>query len=650
MFFPERMQKADLVILKNEVEAVSKEVVKFGDFEMIEIGPDKLKDCLLNKTFCEAELSKYVEYDRRINFLLTYFENFFPKFLSESSEGEEDILNADQIEQSVKEIETEINQYNQQAETLKLRKIQIEIKIRQINYFSNMNLDLSKFKDLRYFYTGFGTVPLNSYDGFLTALSTLPSEVHHLGDIGDDALVFFALPRSMKDKMDNILKSVFYREYGISYDLEKNAKSKLVAYAFDLSAAQDEEIWQERNFQKTKHKTVSIMGKMKKSVLYHISMSNLKGEMASTQKIMLLSGWVPSASITKLKRVVEKITENRCVFMNEKASVVMEKEGLVPPTKFSNPWFLKPFEALVGTFGMPNYREIDPTPFAAIAYVLMYGAMFGDVGHGIVLALLGLLILSIKKMKPMHSLAAVIFYIGLSSVLFGFLYGEIFGKEEIFKPLWMSPAHHIMDILMIAVAFGAAMISIGILLSIINSILERNYGRLFFSPNGLAGLAFYWSLLYGAYGIINNVSVPSFIWWIPVGAGILIALEKMLEGLLFPQHGEHAEPVNPVLGFVELFEAVISFLSNTVSFMRVGAFALNHGALMSVVFLIASGMKDPITQWIAILIGNIFVIGVEGFIVGIQALRLEYYEFFVKFFRANGRAFEGVGINKENAL
>jgi V/A-type H+-transporting ATPase subunit I len=103
-----------------------------------------------------------------------------------------------------------------------------------------------------------------------------------------------------------------------------------------------------------------------------------------------------------------------------------------------------------------------------------------------------------------------------------------------------------------------------------------------------------------------------------------------------------------IVGVVEVFEASVSFLSNTMSFMRIGAFALNHAALMGVVFILAGSPKgNPVGHWIALLIGNIFVIVLEGLIVGIQALRLEFYEFFVKFFRADGRPFEGLDIYKQ---
>ena len=130
--------------------------------------------------------------------------------------------------------------------------------------------------------------------------------------------------------------------------------------------------------------------------------------------------------------------------------------------------------------------------------------------------------------------------------------------------------------------------------------------------------------------------------YIPVFFLVIIALEKPLERLFFKKnHGDEEESINPIMILIEVVEAVLTFLTNTISFMRVGAFALNHEALMSAVFIISSMFKGPVSQWLVILFGNLFVIVFEGFTVGIQALRLENYEFFMKFFRGGGKAFEG---------
>lgn len=645
MFLSQRMKKIDLIIVKKYAEAVSKEIVKFGDFQIIEIDAVKVKQYMLSKTSADEFSSKLIELDRRANFLSSVVEPVFFK-LEEHQKTETngfELLDEYDIEKNIKSIESELTKFNQEMEELKRRQSDISIKIRRSNFFSAFNMDLKSMKDMSYFMVGFGIVPKTSMEGFTSAMSTMPSLIQKIDDIGNDILLFFAAPRPVKEKVDSILKNVYFRDYGLPHDVDKNALTALLRYAFDLSFTHDEEIWLEKKYHQFILKTQSVLTNLKKNIQYYLSIAKLKGEMAGSGSAWLFSGWIPSALVEKLKKEVERISENKCVFLEKTASEAMEKEGLTPPTKFSNPPFLRPFESLVSMFGYPNYREIDPTPIAALAYVILYGAMFGDVGQGAVLAVLGFLATRIKKLKSMRSLAYVILYVGLSSMLFGFLYGSIFGREDIMHAIWMEPMKNIMPILLISIAFGVGMITLAIVISMINSLLEKNYGRLLFSPNGLAGLALYWSGLYIVYFWMSKLPFTPWIWIVVAVCIFLIAFEKRLE-MLFHK-GEHHEKPNMIIGIVEVFEAGISFLSNTMSFMRVGAFALNHAALMGVVFILADN-PNPVVHWIALLIGNIFVIVLEGLIVGIQALRLEFYEFFVKFFRADGRAFEGLDIYK----
>lgn len=654
MFLSKRMKKVDVLILTKDAEKVSKEVVKFGDFQIIEIAADKAKKYLLKKNPPNTMGSKYLEYERRVNFLSSTFENYLADLDSGNltEKNEQLILNEKDLDSIVKEIETELNTYNQEREDVSTRKLDIEIKLKRTNIFSHLDIPWKKLEKLSYFTVGFGVVPTTSYNAFQSAMSGITSYIHHIDDIDSDKLLIYVAPKSCKDKIEPILKNVYFKDYGLPYDLTENRKNAVLHYAFDLLAIHDEEIWLDKRLNDLTQKYLPILKLLKRSVQYYIAMDKLHNEMASTQRVALFSGWVPVDRVETIKKVVETVTTNHCVMVEQSAVDAMNQEGLTPPTKFNNPGILKPFESLVETFGIPNYREIDPTPIAAFAYVLMYGAMFGDVGHGIVLALLGLLLSNIKAFKSVKNLTTIMAYIGVSSALFGVLYGEIFGKETPFHPIWMRPLDHIMDILMIAVVFGIVMISLSILLSIINSFLEKNPGRLLFSPNGVAGLLFYWGVLGLAFCSISKISFPVYLWAIPIGAVLIIAMEKTLERLFFHHGGHHEDEEKPslFLGFIEAFESIIGFLSNTISFMRVGAFALNHGALMGVVFILADMGKGggPVAEWLILLVGNMFVIGFEGFIVSIQVMRLEYYEFFVKFFRANGKSFDGVGIYKIN--
>jgi V/A-type H+-transporting ATPase subunit I len=265
--------------------------------------------------------------------------------------------------------------------------------------------------------------------------------------------------------------------------------------------------------------------------------------------------------------------------------------------------------------------------------------MFGDVGQGLALIIGGALLYKIKKMN----IAAVISIAGIFSTIFGFLYGSVFGFEDWIQPIWLSPRENVMTVLYTAVGFGTFLIILAMIINIINSIRAKDWGRALFDTNGIAGLLFYAALIVSVVLIFTGRTLPGAIvlvifFGIPL---LLIFFKEPLTHLIekktriFPEH----KAMFFVESSFELFEVLLSYITNTISFLRVGAFALSHAAMMGVVMLLA-GAESGNPNMIAIIIGNIFVAGMEGLIVGIQVLRLEYYEMFSRFYKGSGKEFK----------
>jgi V/A-type H+/Na+-transporting ATPase subunit I len=288
----------------------------------------------------------------------------------------------------------------------------------------------------------------------------------------------------------------------------------------------------------------------------------------------------------------------------------------------------------------------------AFTFPLVFGLMFGDVGHGLLLLLAGLLLASgrIKALRSAAGFGAVLALCGVAAMVFGVLYGSIFGFEGVFAAVWFRPLERITDILLFAVVSGAVLISGGMLYNIINAALRRRWGYLFFNPNGVSGLLFYWSLLgmaAHAFGAPNPI--PGNIWAVlAVISGIGLTFAEFWENLV-----ENRQPLieeHPgtyiIMALFELFETLISLFSNTLSYVRMGAFAVAHGALSMVVLIIAAAVGAPggAGYWIVVVLGSLFIIGFEGLIVGIQTLRLEYYELFSKFFSGGGTPYQPLSL------
>lgn len=300
----------------------------------------------------------------------------------------------------------------------------------------------------------------------------------------------------------------------------------------------------------------------------------------------------------------------------------------------------------VEMYGLPAYNEMDPTLFVALTYTLMFGIMFGDVGQGACLLIGGVLLYKLKNLR----LAGIVGVAGIWSVIFGFLYGSVFGFEELLPAIWMKPMDNIMSTLMMAIGFGAVLILIAMILNMVNAIRAKEYGRLLFHQSGLAGLVCYGFVVLCALLFITGHGLPAtIIIGIAVGVPLVAILLKEPLTHLVEHHSRIFPEGSKVMFFVEAlvegFDVVLSYATNTISFVRVGAFALSHAGMMGVVMTLA-GMEKGNPNWIVIVLGNLLVAGLEGLVVGIQVLRLEYYEMFSRFYTGNGKPF--ISFNKRN--
>jgi V/A-type H+-transporting ATPase subunit I len=269
--------------------------------------------------------------------------------------------------------------------------------------------------------------------------------------------------------------------------------------------------------------------------------------------------------------------------------------------------------------------------------------MFGDIGQGLLLSLVGFIAYKLKGMK----LGEVGMRIGIASALFGIVYGSFFGNEEIFTPMFHTlDPDSTMPLLGVAIGTGVALIIISILFNIVLNLKKKHWGELFFSQNGVAGLVFYVAILLLVVQMLLGVNLPvggTFYTIIFIAIPVLLIffkepLEHKIDGeKLFP-HGFGGFFTE---SFFELFEVMLTFIANTMSFLRVGGFVLSHAGMMLVVYTLAE-MVGGFGYWIVIVFGNIFVMVLEGMIVGIQVLRLEFYEMFSRYYEGKGKPFQTI--------
>lgn len=357
----------------------------------------------------------------------------------------------------------------------------------------------------------------------------------------------------------------------------------------------------------------------------------------------ILCGWMAEDDIEKF---INEIKDDDKVF------VVVEDDHDTyfgePPTKLENPKIFRPFEMFIQMYGLPSHDEFDPTVFVGLTYSFIFGVMFGDVGQGLLLLIGGGLIYYFKKAP----LAGIISTAGIFSTIFGFMFGSIFGFENVIKPLWLRPIDHMTTlpfigklntVFIVAVAFGMGVILVAMILHIVNAVRSHDMENIWFDANGVAGFVFYASVVVTIVLFMTGHKTPGgIVMAVMFGIPLLLILFKEPITRKIQKRADAMEEsagMFLVQGFFELFETLLSYFSNTLSFVRIGAFAVSHAAIMEVVLILA-GAESGSPNWVVIVLGNLFVCGFEGLIVGIQVLRLEYYEMFSRFYKGSGRAFD----------
>ena len=323
--------------------------------------------------------------------------------------------------------------------------------------------------------------------------------------------------------------------------------------------------------------------------------------------------------------------------------------GVAPPTKIHNLGIFRPFEMFVKMYGVPNYHEFDPTWFVALTYSLLFGVMFGDVGQGAFLALGGYFLYKKKGMD----LGGIVALAGVSSAFFGFMYGSVFGFEGIIDAMWLHPMTamtnlpfigSINTVFVVSVAFGMFLILTTLVFNIMIEIKTSESKAVIFDRNGIAGLVFYAALVLCIVLFMTGNTLPAGIilalfFGLPL---LMMAFKEPIMAKIEQKAEEESEGIAmlAIQAFFEVFEILLSYFSNTLSFVRVGAFAVSHAAMMQVVLMLAGATEGGDINWIIIVLGNLFVVGLEGLVVGIQVLRLEFYEIFSHFYKGDGKPFE----------
>ena len=549
------------------------------------------------------------------------------------------------------EVNTKVREYEAKRKALMEESEEISESLRQLAHFRQLPYDLSKILAFRHISFRFGKIPKEFYGKFQAyiydSMDTIFYECQE-----DERYVWgvYFVSRSMANKVDSIFSLFHFERIYVPDKFKEITPGEAYEELKGKLAAKEEEISSiNEAIQELIDKNAGVLVTTNEKLdrlSYNFDVRKKAAcKVSGGKNSFILCGWMPHREV---KLLMNDIKNDDKVFLFAEKDSVNDASRI--PTKLKNPKLFRPYEMYTEMYGLPAYNEIDPTIFIALTYSFIFGAMYGDLGQGLCLLIAGFLLYKIKHIR----LAGIIACAGVFSSIFGVLFGSVFGFEDIINAVWLHPKDSMMTLPFIgklntvfvyAIGFGMFLILFCMVINVRNAIVSKNKEEEFFSKDALAGIVFYGSLIVVLLLFVTGHAVPAgwvlgLLFGVPL---ILMFFKEPLTGLLERKKEKLIEGsmgMFLVQGFFELFEVLLSYFSNTLSFVRIGAFAVSHAAMMQVVLMLAGAENGGSPNMAVIVVGNLFVMGLEGLIVGIQVLRLEYYEMFSRFYRGTGRPFK----------
>ena len=530
--------------------------------------------------------------------------------------------------------------------------------------FANLKVSYSDLESLSFLTLRIGKIDPEKIDDLRARLGSRGIIVK-LGD--DDSRILAASSKKARFALDGELKEAGFTELQVPKDFKGIPDEVLLTLErnkTEAAAALEEIQTERRNFAET-HK--DELYRLLQIYSIGSQIYSVENSLESTEFVYRITGWIPAFLIRKVMKDLDELTQSRAgireFLPTEVPSVISGQEKV--PVQVKHGKIVSNFERMIFSYGSPLYGTIDPTPFVALFFTVLFGIMFGDAGQGLCFLIIGILC-CLKKIKisGWEKFGGIFCCIGISSTIMGLLTGEFFANETLLRPfaLWVTglfgtphaPILHMMPssdpasitrmfaFFGFTISIGFIINSCGLIINIINQFSLRRIGKALFGKTGISGAVFFWYVIIFAVRVALFKHAPAAYDWVIISVSLfLTACSEIFQRLVdgerpILENGLFSAVIGAV---VEIIEVISSYLSNTVSFVRVGAFALAHAVLGYIIHTFV--VLAPGAGGIAVaILGNAIVVVLEGMIVAIQVVRLQYYEFFSKFFSETGREFK----------
>ena len=634
------MKKFQILGLKSDVDLITEEIMKNSQMEL-------LKNEKYNTRFKNDQIeNSYKSYFNRLNKIMDSLK--LDKKIKEFNFDQLNKLSLEELEDFIMPIQKKIKKLERITNKLDVEEERLNNLIKHVYVMRNIDIELQSLKTLSYVTLVFGSLSQERYKRLIENVTEVPVLVLKVNEDQERVWFFTFAKKDYEQKALDILNSVNFNRIELPDRVTEEPKDILSQSKHRLDKIKIIRAQIELEFKKLKHRyQEQLLEYYKQSLIFNRITDVNNSFYGKSDYFFITTGWISEENEKEFKKLISN-KYSQVLYSSQEVEDAEEED---PPTIIENPKWIKSFSSLVKLYGLPKYGEIDPSVFFALSYILLFGIMFGDLGQGLVLVLLGFAIYKNKiKFIKNQDISYILISLGSSSMLFGTFYGSLFGMEDLIPALVIRPMDNIMFWLGFTVMIGIFLLITSMIFNLFNSFKNKDYAEALFSDSGLSGLILYLFMLSNLafYGLQNRLLIPvSITAVIVISLLLLIFFKEPLGNLLIGKKFSIDKKISEYLleSIFELFDTVLGYLSNTLSFLRVGAFTLNHAGLSMAVIILSQMMSNNAGSLLILIAGNIVIMVLEGVVVGIQILRLEFFEIFSKFYSGSGREFNPLSID-----
>jgi V/A-type H+-transporting ATPase subunit I len=667
MLNPVRMKKISTVVLEEKKDALLRELKERGLIEFLSIhNSDSFKDIEVLPASPSWVQVKASEWLSQIETALEVFKRVRPSSSSFVDELREEEIERVPLQEKdpvsfFQELEEEVGRVGREAleiadrlEALKKEREDLLKSQEGIRLLERLGIgprDLSGYEELKVLV---GTLPGGEVEGVAEDLERVGKETffHAVPLDKKDAVMLVLFFREDENEVIRVLRIHRYEEFHISPSLRGMELREAASHLREgFSSIEKEETDLLRRLERIAEAEEGGLLQWKELLQVEKYLDESHQYFGKTAKTYVLCGWVPEDRVGEVLEIVRDASEGYAV-----VSVEDPEERDHPPTLLRNPAPARPLELLTDTYGSPSYHETDPTSLMALTFPLLFGLMFGDIGQGALMILLGYCLGYRMKLKgSVKQLGRTILLCGIFATLAGFLYGSILGLEGEhiqeflgfeFHPLWLSPMIQVAESIRYALFIGIAFLVLGCLVNIRNELLHHKPWDALVSPYGVAGI---WLVVGGTFfvaaqglgDVVGAISgnLPQF------GGAVIAPLALMTIGEW------RVTRIPLAMSAFEAFENASRYLVNVISHSRIMILAIVHGALntimVTMMLLMPESTFGSVGKLFIFILGNLVILVMELFVSFIQTMRLHYYEWFSKFYKGSGKPFRPFKVTRK---